>query len=89
MQMRLLTKYQITALSRLTINVWYQSYMERGSHALRGEYGWPTIIITKQNWVKEMLKSDTPHSLRDATAILRVHHTPDWHISRRKLNIFP
>lgn len=86
---RLFFKYQIVALSRRTINVWYQSYMQRESHADRGENSRPKTSITKQKQIEEMFKSEPRGSFRDVGEIVNVPpHRTVWNIFTYKLETF-
>jgi len=88
-QRKFFTKYRITAPSRRIINVWYQSYIDRGSHAHRGGDGRPTISVEKQNQIEEMFKANPRRSLREVGGVVGVHHTTVWHFLRKKLKLFP
>lgn len=88
-QRKFFTKYRIKAPSRRTINLWYQSYTDRGSHSHRGGNGRPTIGDDKQNQIEEMFQADPRRSLREVGAVVGVHHTTVWHFLRNKLKLYP
>lgn len=77
-------KYRITAPSRCTINLWYQSKNERGSRSHEGGNERPTIGVEKQNKIEEMFKADARRSLRQVSAVVEVHHKTVWHFLRNK-----
>lgn len=82
-------KYQVLAPLRRTINVWYQSYVENGSHANRGRNGRPTISYKKENQMAEMSISDPRRSRREVAVIVGLHQTAVCHFLRQKMKLSP